>query len=193
MRAVDAVMECLKAEGVDVVFGYPGGADLPTYDAFVDAGIKHVLVRHEVGGGHAAEGYAKASGKVGVVFATFGPGATNIVTPLTENKPGVLSRIAGLFARRRFNIDTLAVGPTDDERLSRLTLTLDGAMHPIDQVTKQLHKLVNVIKIRDLEPAEPCRASWRCSRSRPTAPPAARSCRSWRSSAARSSTSRGAR
>jgi acetolactate synthase-1/2/3 large subunit len=84
MRAVDAVMECLKAEGVDVVFGYPGGANLPTYDAFVDAGIKHILVRHEAGGGHAAEGYAKASGRVGVVFATSGPGATNIVTPLTD-------------------------------------------------------------------------------------------------------------
>jgi acetolactate synthase I/II/III large subunit len=84
MRAVDAVMACLKAEGVDVVFGYPGGANLPTYDAFVDAGIKHILVRHEAGGGHAAEGYAKVSGKVGVVFATSGPGATNIVTPLTD-------------------------------------------------------------------------------------------------------------
>jgi acetolactate synthase-1/2/3 large subunit len=84
MRAVDAVMECLKAEGVDVVFGYPGGANLPTYDAFVDAGIRHILVRHEAGGGHAAEGYAKATGKVGVVFATSGPGATNIVTPLTD-------------------------------------------------------------------------------------------------------------
>jgi acetolactate synthase I/II/III large subunit len=84
MRAVDAVMECLKAEGVDVVFGYPGGANLPTYDAFVDSGIRHVLVRHEQGGGHAAEGYAKASGKVGVVFATSGPGATNIVTCLTD-------------------------------------------------------------------------------------------------------------
>src|SRR4051812_34442349 len=84
MRAVDAIMECLKAEGVDVVFGYPGGANLPTYDAFVDAGIRHILVRHEAGGSHAAEGYAKASGKVGVVFATSGPGATNIVTPLTD-------------------------------------------------------------------------------------------------------------
>ena len=60
MRAVDAVMECLKAEGVDVVFGLPGGANLPTYDAFYDAGIRHVLVRHEAGGGHAAEGYAQA-------------------------------------------------------------------------------------------------------------------------------------
>jgi acetolactate synthase-1/2/3 large subunit len=84
MRAVDAVMECLKAEGVDVVFGYPGGANLPTYDAFVDAGIRHVLVRHEAGGGHAAEGYAKATGKVGVALGTSGPGATNLLTPICD-------------------------------------------------------------------------------------------------------------
>ena len=84
MRAVDALMECLKAEGVDVVFGLPGGANLPTYDAFVDGGIRHILVRHEAGGGHAAEGYAKATGKVGVSFATSGPGATNLVTPICD-------------------------------------------------------------------------------------------------------------
>ena len=81
-------------------------------------------------------------------------GRKHILSILVENKPGVLTRIAGLFARRGFNIDTLTVGPTDDESVSRITLTLDGAMHPIDQVTKQLHKLVNVIKIRDLEPAD---------------------------------------
>src|SRR5438270_9122959 len=81
-------------------------------------------------------------------------GRKHILSILVENKPGVLTRIAGLFARRGFNIDTLAVGPTDDERFSRMTLTLDGAVHPIDQVTKQLHKLVNVLKIRDLEPGE---------------------------------------
>jgi acetolactate synthase I/III small subunit len=81
-------------------------------------------------------------------------GRKHILTMLVENKPGVLARIAGLFSRRGFNIDTLAVGPTDDPLLSRMTLTLDGALHPIDQVTKQLHKLVNVIKIRDLEPEE---------------------------------------
>ncbi len=84
MRAVDALMECLKAEGVDVVFGLPGGANLPTYDAFVDGGIRHILVRHEAGGGHAAEGYAKATGKVGVSFATSGPGATNLITPICD-------------------------------------------------------------------------------------------------------------
>src|SRR6202030_1390761 len=84
MRAVDAVMECLKAEGVDVVFGLPGGATLPTYDAFVNGGVRHILVRHEAGGGHAAEGYAKATGKVGVSLGTSGPGATNLVTPICD-------------------------------------------------------------------------------------------------------------
>jgi acetolactate synthase I/III small subunit len=81
-------------------------------------------------------------------------GRRHVLSILVENKPGVLARIAGLFSRRGFNIETLAVGPTDDPTMSRVTLTVDGALHPIDQVTKQLHKLVNVIKIRDLEPEE---------------------------------------
>ena len=84
----------------------------------------------------------------------FRTGRKHILSLLVENKPGVLARIAGLFARRGFNIDSLAVGPTQDASISRVTLIVDGAAHPIDQVTKQLHKLVNVIKIRDLEPDE---------------------------------------
>ena len=79
-------------------------------------------------------------------------GRRHLLSLLVENRPGVLARIAGLFSRRGFNIDTLAVGPTEDPDISRVTLTVDGAVHPIDQVTKQLHKLVNVIKIRDMEP-----------------------------------------
>ena len=81
-------------------------------------------------------------------------GRKHVLSVLVENKPGVLTRIAGLFARRGFNIGTLAVGPTEDATISRITITLDGAAHPIDQVTKQLHKLVNVMRIRDLEPEE---------------------------------------
>ena len=81
-------------------------------------------------------------------------GRKHVLSILVENKPGVLARIAGLFARRGFNIDSLAVGATDDTSISRITLTVDGAAHPIDQVTKQLHKLVHVIKIRDLDPPE---------------------------------------
>ncbi|MGN6216731.1 MAG: biosynthetic-type acetolactate synthase large subunit, partial [Solirubrobacterales bacterium] len=84
MRAADTLIESLKAEGVKDVFGIPGGANLPTYDALVDADFRHVQVRHEQGGGHAAEGYAKASGRVGVAFATSGPGATNLVTAIAD-------------------------------------------------------------------------------------------------------------
>jgi acetolactate synthase-1/3 small subunit len=81
-------------------------------------------------------------------------GRKHVLSILVENEPGVLARISGLFARRGYNINTLAVGPTDDDKISRITMTIDGAEHPIDQVTKQLHKLVHVLKIRDLEPSE---------------------------------------
>lgn len=81
-----AVLEALIAEGVDTIFGYPGGAIMPIYDALYDYNDKlnHVLVRHEQGGTHAGQGYARTSGKVGVVFATSGPGATNLVTGLAD-------------------------------------------------------------------------------------------------------------
>ena len=74
------IWEVLVREGVDVVFGYPGGAIMPTYDAMPAYPIRHVLVRHEQGAAHMADGYARASGKVGVAIATSGPGATNLVT-----------------------------------------------------------------------------------------------------------------
>ena len=92
MRAVDAIMECLKAEGVDVVFGYPGGANLPTYDAMYDSGIHHILVRHEAGGGHAAEGYAKASGQGRRVLRHLRPGRD-------EHRHAAHGRDDGLRAR----------------------------------------------------------------------------------------------
>src|SRR4029450_11214143 len=72
--------ECLVKEGVDTVFGYPGGAILPAYDAMLDYSVRHVLVRHEQGAAHMADGYARASGRVGVAVATSGPGATNLTT-----------------------------------------------------------------------------------------------------------------
>lgn len=81
-----AVLEACIAEGVDIIFGYPGGAIMPIYDALYDYNdqLKHILVRHEQGGIHAGQGYARSSGKVGVVFATSGPGATNLVTGLAD-------------------------------------------------------------------------------------------------------------
>jgi acetolactate synthase-1/2/3 large subunit len=79
-----ALIKALEREGVDVVFGVPGGAILPAYDPLLDSPVRHVLARHEQGAGHMAEGYAHATGKVGVVIATSGPGATNIMTPLQD-------------------------------------------------------------------------------------------------------------
>jgi acetolactate synthase-1/2/3 large subunit len=85
MTGADAILRSLEAEGVEVVFGIPGGAILPTYDAMAKGTtIRHVLARHEQGAGHMAEGYARASGRVGVAIATSGPGATNLVTPIAD-------------------------------------------------------------------------------------------------------------
>ncbi len=86
ISGAEAVMRAILAEGVDTIFGYPGGAIMPIYDALYDYNdkVKHILVRHEQGSIHAAQGYARTSGKTGVVFATSGPGATNLVTGLAD-------------------------------------------------------------------------------------------------------------
>ena len=82
MKGSEVVMKMLERHGVEVVFGHPGGAIMPVYDALYDSSVKHVLVRHEQAGAHMADAYYRASGKVGVCFATSGPGATNLVTGL---------------------------------------------------------------------------------------------------------------
>ena len=79
-----SLVRALEAAGAEVVFGIPGGAILPAYDPLFDSKVRHILVRHEQGAGHAAEGYASATGKVGVCMATSGPGATNLVTPIAD-------------------------------------------------------------------------------------------------------------
>lgn len=85
MTGAEIVITALKEQGVEVMFGYPGGAVLPIYDAlFTEPSIRHVLVRHEQGAGHAAEGYARSTGNAGVALVTSGPGATNMVTPITD-------------------------------------------------------------------------------------------------------------
>jgi len=82
------------------------------------------------------------------------PAKRHTLSVLVENKPGVLQRISGLFARRGFNIDSLAVGPTEDPTLSRMTIVVNVEETPLEQITKQLHKLINVIKIQDLGSGE---------------------------------------
>src|SRR3954465_3215451 len=85
LTGAQALVRSLERVGADVVFGIPGGAILPAYDPLLDSkAVRHILVRHEQGAGHAAQGYAVATGKVGVCMATSGPGATNLVTPIAD-------------------------------------------------------------------------------------------------------------
>jgi acetolactate synthase-1/2/3 large subunit len=119
MRAVDAIMECLKAEGVEHVFGIPGGANLPTYDALYDAGVRHVQCRHEQGAGHAAEGYAKASGKVGVALATSGPGATNLVTPIAD---AMMDSVPTVFITGQVRTDLIGTDGFQEADISGITM-----------------------------------------------------------------------
>src|SRR5438270_5826718 len=86
LKGADIFLKCLKAEGVELMFGYPGGAIMPLYDALDGSGIRHVLTRHEQGAVFAAEGHARATGQVGVAIATSGPGATNLVTGIADAK-----------------------------------------------------------------------------------------------------------
>src|SRR5437764_12939002 len=82
LTGAQALIKSLEIYEVDVMFGLPGGAILPAYDPLIDSSIRHILVRHEQGAGHMAEGYAQATGRAGVAMVTSGPAATNIVTPL---------------------------------------------------------------------------------------------------------------
>ena len=121
MRAVDAIIECLKAEGVDTVFGIPGGANLPTYDALYDGGVRHVLCRHEQGAGHAAEGYAKASGKVGVALATSGPGATNLVTAIAD---AVMDSVPTVFITGQVRTELIGTDGFQEADVTGITMPI---------------------------------------------------------------------
>jgi len=121
MRAVDAIIECLKAEGVEHVFGIPGGANLPTYDALYDGGVRHIQCRHEQGAGHAAEGYAKASGRVGVALATSGPGATNLVTPIAD---AMMDSVPTVFITGQVRTDLIGTDGFQEADVSGITLPI---------------------------------------------------------------------
>jgi acetolactate synthase-1/2/3 large subunit len=137
-------MESLKAEGVEHVFGIPGGANLPTYDALVDAEFRHIQVRHEQGGGHAAEGYAKASGKVGVAFATSGPGATNLVTAIAD---AMLDSVPTVFVTGQ--VRTELIGTDGFQEADILGATLPFVKHSFAvtdprQIPEYVHEAFHV-------------------------------------------------
>jgi acetolactate synthase-1/2/3 large subunit len=144
MRAADALMESLKAEGVEDIFGIPGGANLPTYDALVDAGFRHIQVRHEQGGGHAAEGYAKASGRVGVAFATSGPGATNLVTAIAD---AMMDSVPTIFVTGQ--VRTELIGTDGFQEADILGATLPFVKHSFQvtdprQIPEYVHEAFHV-------------------------------------------------
>src|SRR5215208_4336098 len=144
MRAADALCEALKAEGVEHVFGIPGGANLPTYDALYDADIHHVQVRHEQGGGHAAEGYAKASGRVGVAFATSGPGATNLVTAIAD---AMMDSVPTVFVTGQ--VRTELIGTDGFQEADILGATLPFVKHSFQvtdarQIPEYVHEAFHV-------------------------------------------------
>ncbi len=121
MNGGQALIKALEMEGVEVIFGLPGGAILPVYDPIIDSPIRHILVRHEQGAGHMAEGYAHATGRPGVAMVTSGPAATNIVTPLCDaymdSIPMVVHHRPG--ARRRRSAPTPSRSATRPASRSR--------------------------------------------------------------------------
>ncbi|HTS37621.1 MAG TPA: biosynthetic-type acetolactate synthase large subunit [Candidatus Solibacter sp.] len=132
IRGAEIVLECLRAEGVDLVFGYPGGAIMPLYDALEGSGVRHILTRHEQGAVFAAEGYARVTGKVGVAMATSGPGATNLVTGIADAKMDSVPLVCITGQVRSALIGTDAFQETDVfgvtlslTKWSRLVRTLD--------------------------------------------------------------------
>jgi len=144
MRAADTLMESLQAEGVKDVFGIPGGANLPTYDAMVDADFRHVQVRHEQGGGHAAEGYAQASGRVGVAFATSGPGATNLVTAIAD---AMMDSVPTVFITGQVRTDL--IGTDGFQEADILGATLPFVKHSFQvtdarQIPEYVHQAFHV-------------------------------------------------
>jgi len=131
-KGAEIVLQCMRAEGVDLVFGYPGGAIMPLYDSLDGSGIRHVLTRHEQGAVFAAEGYARVTGKVGVAMATSGPGATNLVTGIADAKMDSVPLVCITGQVRTAMIGTDAFQETDVfgvtlslTKWSRLVRTID--------------------------------------------------------------------
>jgi len=144
MRAADALFQALAAEGVEHVFGIPGGANLPIYDALHDADLVHIQARHEQGAGHAAEGYAKASGRVGVTLATSGPGATNLVTPIAD---AMMDSVPTVFITGQVRTDLIGTDGFQEADISGITLpVVKHSMMVTDprQLTNYIHAAFHI-------------------------------------------------
>src|ERR1700735_5263258 len=146
LTGAEIIWATLAGEGVDKVFGYPGGAILPAYDALRKFPIHHILVRHEQGAAHMADGYARASGKVGVCIATSGPGATNLVTgmatamldsiPIVCITGNVSSKVLGTDAFQEIDITGITLPVTKHNFLVNKAEDLAGALRQAFQIAR---------------------------------------------------------
>src|SRR5258708_5205274 len=139
-------MDGRRAGGVAAVLGPPGGANLPPYDALVSGGIRHILVRHEAGGGHAAEGYAKATGKVGVSLGTSGPGATNLVTPICD---AMMDSVPVVFITGQVRTDLLGTDGFQEADTIGITMPIVKhslmIRHPLE-IPRSIHEAFHIAR-----------------------------------------------
>ena len=147
LTGAEIVMEALAEQGVEVIFGYPGGAVLPIYDAlFQQDKIRHVLVRHEQGAGHSAEGYARSTGKVGVLLVTSGPGATNAVTALTDALMDSIPIVCITGQVPTFMIGTDAFQEADTTGITRPCTKHNYLVKSADQLAAVIHEAFHVAR-----------------------------------------------
>ena len=147
MSGAEIVIEALIEQGVDTIFGYPGGAVLPIYDAlFQQKKIRHILVRHEQGAGHAAEGYARSTGKVGVMLVTSGPGATNAVTALTDALMDSIPLVCITGQVPTFLIGTDAFQEADTTGITRPCTKHNYLVKDADDLASVIHEAFHVAR-----------------------------------------------
>lgn len=139
MTGAQTLVQCLKEQGVDTIFGYPGGQVIPIYDALYDSDINHILTRHEQGAAHAADGYARASGKVGVCLATSGPGATNLVTGIANAYMDSVPMVA--FTGQ---VPTTLLGRDTFQEVDITGITLPVTKH--NYIVKDISELARTVK-----------------------------------------------
>ncbi|MEP3303336.1 MAG: thiamine pyrophosphate-binding protein, partial [Roseibium sp.] len=141
MTGAEMVIQALKDQGVDTVFGYPGGAVLPIYDEIIQQeGLEHILVRHEQGAGHAAEGYARSTGKPGVALVTSGPGATNMVTALTDAMMDSIPLVCITGQTATHLIGTDAFQECDTVGITRPCTKHNWLVRDVDDLARVLHE-----------------------------------------------------
>jgi acetolactate synthase-1/2/3 large subunit len=147
MTGANIVLEALAEQGVDTIFGYPGGAVLPIYDAiYQQKKVKHVLVRHEQGAGHAAEGYARSTGKVGVCLVTSGPGATNAVTALTDALLDSIPMVCISGQVPTFLIGTDAFQEADTTGITRACTKHNYLVKDVNDLAQIIHEAFHVAR-----------------------------------------------